>query len=612
MLSALLFSSCELTDEDQEEISELFDPGDLTGPGNVPLPPIPTGCFHDRFQQPEATVNNSLDILFVTDTSGSFNAERGQVADSIDAFVAALPSQVDYRVGVMLAHSSLSSYTGKLFSSRVAATYDEPLILDSQAMPVEDIRFHLRHKLTKIRGDYYSDGGEEGLFSFRQALEADQLAEHRNDGFFRQDAGLAVIFVADEQDICATFPEGVVPVPDGQNLEGPAKARDCDGINPESVLAKLNEVHGDRPLFVGGVIYNNLNTVPSGGENEFGYGYADIIKLANGMSIDLADSVYRDGMTEMGQLVSVKLNLQTEFTLSQTDVDPSSVQAYVDGAAVPFHYSQETNQVQLTELSGGPLSIVDITHCPVALPNDRVADVCEGGSFVAKSNIKLGISLDPNEGSAATIEGGFAALGHMPTMYSDAEIASGKPISDGINVLIIARKVVLSAVDQNYIDGVLNYLSQTGGSLITEYDGTALLFTDFAGNNPVISNLDPSLRLFSGNVGGGGALLPVDASTVFVNDSTHPITQGIPTSFNLGLRAGFAITEFDGEWLDAPANFVSQGFLDLVPKGTYPAVLAGRCGAGRIAGFTMTHFQVINQEPVATMINNAIYWVSGM
>src|SRR5690606_30232059 len=117
--------------------------------------------------------------------------------------------------------------------------------------------------------------------------------------------------------------------------------------------------------------------------------------------------------------------------------------------------------------------------------------------------------------------------------------------------------------------------------------------------------------LFTGKISGGGALLPPESSRTFIIDADHPINQGMPSDFLVGLRTAFAVTEYNGSWLQVSAEFTSSGFGELVPQGTYPAVLSGRCGSGRVVLFMMNHFQAIQLDPVTTMVRNAVRWALG-
>ncbi|HTL12710.1 MAG TPA: hypothetical protein VL588_09500, partial [Bdellovibrionota bacterium] len=287
-------AACEVTPTEQAAIDTAFSEPPATTPPPAPEP----ACYQQHFVQPEAHVTRKIDLLFVTDTSESLSDERGAVADGIDAFVAALPSNVDYRIGVMTGHSAGSSWSGKLYRKG-----SNPYVLDSQTMDLPTIRSQLHDTLTMaMPGDHASDGGEEGMVSINRAMDDNRMALAKSLGFFRDDAALAVVFVSDENDICAVYPEGVTPVADPDGLEGTAHAHDCSRVAPphevdgvvvtpqhheditaELVVNKLRALKGGMPLVVGAVIYTDPSTVPHEGENEVGYGYKDMVELAGGV-----------------------------------------------------------------------------------------------------------------------------------------------------------------------------------------------------------------------------------------------------------------------------------------------------------------------------------------
>lgn len=356
---ALSQAGCKLTEDEQNLLDDAF--GGSVAPEVPDLPNTEDSCFVDRHTQPEAELTKKIDILFVSDTSGSLNAEREEIALGIDSFVAELPDEVDYQVGVMLAHGSTSSYSGKLYQRG-----SEPVVLSNQELTLNEIRNHLRKKMLYIKTDGATDGGEVGLYSFTRGITS-QLEANRESGFFRNDAALAVVFVADENDICADYPEGVTPVPDPNGKEGPAKERDCAGINPASVLQQIKQLQGDRPYLISGITYNDLNNVPSGGENEFGYGYDEIIMKANGLSIDLATGNFSVGLASIGSLATKKLNLITDFPLSRAYVDTETIEVRVDGQMTSHNYQEDTKLVHVSE-PGQAQSTVDISYCLLEEP----------------------------------------------------------------------------------------------------------------------------------------------------------------------------------------------------------------------------------------------------
>lgn len=317
----------------------------------------PLQCSEITFTQPEPAATRKLDILFVTDTSGSLNQERAEVADGIQSFIDGIGGDVDFRMGVMLAHSSKSEWAGRLFQHD-----EEPLVLDSSSGTIGYVRAKLRNKLINVPSDNHSDGGEMGLFSLAEGLEGDALAASVSAGFFREDAGLAVVFISDENAICAEFPEGVTPVPDGQNKEAPAKARDCLGINIKSILSRLQEIKGEQSVSLASIIYTNPDTVPSGGENEVGYGYKELVELNHGINIDMATADIADGLQSIGEVTGQRLDLFTEHLFDEDNVIPESIKIEVDGQSILHTFIVETQTVHLEE-AGAARSNVKIQYC---------------------------------------------------------------------------------------------------------------------------------------------------------------------------------------------------------------------------------------------------------
>lgn len=406
LLPSVILTGCELGPEDQAALEDAFlAPEDLTSHEGVGLGSgYGDRCHHERYVQPEAQLTRELDLWFVTDTSGSLDQERSDIADGIDAFVAQLPAEVNYRIGVTLAHGSRSQYSGKMFQS----SRGERVILNSEEQSLSQIRQDLHSKLTRTQDDWYSDGGEEGLYSLQKAL-THHLGEAQAQGFFRNDAALAVVFIADENDICAIYPEGITPVPDDNHLEGPAFDRDCQGVTPVSVLNSLRAVKNNQPLVVGGIVYTDPQTIPWGGENEKGYGYLDLIDLAKGIAVDLANGNYTSKLAEIGALTSTKLTLKDEFVLIASDVDPQSLEVYVDGQAVEYSYTEEVHTVHVPQ-AGGANSIVDLHYC--LNPEDPGTSEGEGeggGTGEGKTDPSTGTGGETDPGSCTGL--GCGSLG---------------------------------------------------------------------------------------------------------------------------------------------------------------------------------------------------------
>lgn len=357
-LLSVSVSSCVLTEEDKELISSLFEGPE--GPAEPPHPTIGPRCYNTRFQQPEGELVKKLDLLFVTDTSGSLAEERQAIANGIDSFVAQLPGDVDLRTSVLLAHGPSSNWHGKPYRKG-----SEPEILDNQIHSMSNIRNWLRQKLANPAGDWNTDGGEVGLFALASTLYTpSKLNNFESRGFFRPDAALAVVYVADENDIC--YPGQVF---DTERLETPAYNNLCgaNSVHPqitgEYVNMLLRNLKGEMPLAIAGIVYNNPATVQSVGENEIGLGYLDSIERSGGIAVDLASGDYNAGLAQIGQLTYFRLqNLINVVTLAQQNVDVATIRVLVDGVPAQFTYNPAANEVTITN-PGSPLSTVDVNYC---------------------------------------------------------------------------------------------------------------------------------------------------------------------------------------------------------------------------------------------------------
>lgn len=384
-------------------------------------------CYNDQYT-PEGNIIRKMDIVIVPDTSSSINDERGAIANGFDIFLNSLPPEVDYRIGVVLGHSPMTSQYGKLYQKGV-----EPLILDSQSMTTEDVLDGLYAKIQSPQTDNYSDGGEMGMASLLAAIN--NKDELRSQGFFREDASLAVIFVADEQDICAEFPEGVTPVPDPQGGEVRSKYEFCLDenenytITPQKVVDAVKDLQGDRPFVIGGVIYNNSQTIPLSGENEIGYGYKETIELAGGISVDLASGEYGDGLARLGKMAQVAVKPENDFNLKTSKVDPSTIEVLVDGASQSFTYKSELNQVSL-DFERGPFSVANVKYCEREEKPLEALQVVAGGfhscAILLNGNVKCwGRNMEGQLGQGHTND-----LGAVEPVSSIPELDFGQKVID--------------------------------------------------------------------------------------------------------------------------------------------------------------------------------------
>jgi hypothetical protein len=374
-LSSLLVSGCELAPEATKAIHEsLMDPpATLPSSGPVlssPTPP-PASCYVDQFQQPTEQISHSVDILFVADTSGSMAPKRAKVADALYAFVGALPAGTDYRIGVILAHSSTDPNVGKLYSSSGSI----PKVLNSSTMSQSTIQNDLK-QIMLAAPDYGNEEGEMGSYALLQALSPAKLSASRALGFFRPDAALAIVTISDENDICAVYPN---PLPAGSSIpyqnypsmpgmtasERNIRNRDCaNGISTDQVINAVKNVQGDRPYVISAVIHPELNYYNiNAGNDSYGWGYADVVNQSHGVLVNIGDASYISGLSQIGALTTSKLNLLSEFTLTHSNVEPLSMKVLVDRNSVAFEYNVNQNEVHLSDQLGGALSEIEVNYC---------------------------------------------------------------------------------------------------------------------------------------------------------------------------------------------------------------------------------------------------------
>ena len=341
--------------------SQKLDQGSAdTGPFDPPVNEQEKSCYSLTENQPDETEVKKVDILIVTDTSGSLNDERQRVADGIDNFIAALGNDVDFQIGVMLAHGDQSQYSGALYQAD-----NEDVVLSSSKLSRSEIRNMLEDKLTDVEDDNATDGGEAGLYSLNRSLSGTALSQIQAQGFYRKDAGLAVVFVSDENDICGEIPNGVTPVRDPSGQEEEAQERLCGNITETIVYQNIRALKGLESVILSSIIYTDTNQVPSRGENEVGYGYKQITELNKGLQVDILRDNIAMGLGKIGELTSKRLELKTRFAIEDTStVDPQSIRVYVDANPVSFEYFALSGTIEIPEeLAGGSGSNVQIEYC---------------------------------------------------------------------------------------------------------------------------------------------------------------------------------------------------------------------------------------------------------
>ncbi len=347
-------------------------------PANPLGPPNSLSCsesdrVHWQFVQPgPSEVLKSVDLLLVVDTSSSLKTERSRIASQIPAFVSALPADADYRIGVMLAHGGASPYSGRLFSASGV-----PVVLDSKKQSLDSIRSGLTTTLSKPAADEDEADGEMMLYSLMQGLTGSRLKSSTAQGFFRSDAVWSFVFISDENDICyppelfgfTTFPDYV---PSYRNSERVAYERYCapSGFTGpaavEDLASRISELRPDRAGFaLGAIAHVDPAKMVHESEDSIGHGLIELVQSQrDGVLMDLADSDYSAGLSQLGRVVEKQLHLETVFGLTGPTFRADTLSVSVDGKIVPFQFQKDRPAVQIgTSEAGGSGSVIQVDAC---------------------------------------------------------------------------------------------------------------------------------------------------------------------------------------------------------------------------------------------------------
>lgn len=319
-----------------------------------------------EFTQSGALERKSADLLFVVDSSSSLASERAQVAADLPAFVEKLAAGADLRVGVMLAHGGASGWSGRLYSAAGVSP-----VLSTQAQSLRTIQDSLRATLAAPASDRDEADGEAMMYSLRKSLEPARLAEIQSQGFYRENAALSVVFVTDENDVCArpqdlgfsVFPDYV---PSYRGIENVAYSKYCAGVSAETTLGLMKDFKTDQKLSWAGILHEKKDAVPQGTEDSIGHGILQLVQSSmDGVVVDLSEESYDFGLGDLGNIVSLQTEVHTAFGLgSDAAIEGESVRVVVDGNPVPAQYDPDRRQVEIRAGDAGAAgSMVQVSAC---------------------------------------------------------------------------------------------------------------------------------------------------------------------------------------------------------------------------------------------------------
>jgi hypothetical protein len=397
-------------------------------------------CYKETYHQPDTARTDKVDILFVIDTSASLINERGRVGLGIDKFIKELPKNSHYRIAVVLAHGKRSRWSGKLFNNGLPIM---PVVMDSKTHPLFWIRINLQLRLQLTAMDYWSDGGEASYYALNSILDEPKLSKAKKEGFFRDDAALSVVIVSDENELCYDYPASVTPRPDydhfqGRTLESISRAENCEvkdrGGQTQWLTAaymnnRLKEVKGAQPVSVSAIMHTSKdikNLLPRA-EDEYGYGYDDLVSLSGGTLVNIRDRNYREGLERIGRNTATSMTLYQKFALTHTDIEVSSLAVHVDTAhRTDFSWLASQGSVFLQN-PGAPRSKIEIDYCRVE--DDTVGGGDDGGG--SGSDDGGGSSGDDGGGSGSDDGGGSSGDDGSGSGSDDGEPTDGGDLPGG-------------------------------------------------------------------------------------------------------------------------------------------------------------------------------------
>ena len=343
--------------------------------------------------------NRKLDILFVVDTSDSLvkngkgsreDGELASIAKEMPLFVHKLPTDTEYRIGVMIAHGptvpmtdvrgkrlknggKASPYFGQLFS----AGGKDPLVLDSKSMSEKQIAKALQYKMMNVPPDYSDAQGEAEILGLNELFtNPAKLKATMAAGLLRQKGpkseegrNLVIIVITDEQDVCYDYAgegKGYKPTlkfyADRKTWEADrnevkffnehCKAKDGHVISYRDVVTQLQRFQSnlDGKVIVQAITYKNPQPelAKNEDEKEQGHGVIELVEgMASGTIADMADvdrrgdqASFANELTQLGENAGFQLKFSSSFDCASKihpgAIDPKEVELVITNNGRPL------------------------------------------------------------------------------------------------------------------------------------------------------------------------------------------------------------------------------------------------------------------------------------
>ena len=251
-----------------------------------------------------------VDILWVVDNSHSMSEEQDLLADAFDDFVQNLEeTNIDFHLAVVSTDMDLdNNKRGVMLGAPHVLTVDTPS--------------YKGHFKTRVKVGTNGSDKEKGITAALTAL-TEPLASGKNEGFLREDATLAVIFVSDENDCsdnealagiesgaCYTEQDSLISVRDA--------VLDLKALKKPGVRVMASAIVGPKAAEA------CEGTWP-------GHRYIGMATGTGGLVGDICESDYSNVMSDMGLSVSGVLST---FQLTYHAIEESLV-VTVDDVEIP-------------------------------------------------------------------------------------------------------------------------------------------------------------------------------------------------------------------------------------------------------------------------------------
>ncbi len=251
------------------------------------------GFFQDAYLQQG---NNWTDVLWVVDNSCSMGDEQGKLGDDFSYFHSIINAAgVDYRLATVTTDNYYFQGGTKVIDNNTpngASVFESNCNLGTSG-----------------------SGTERGMYEAWEALSLAVNNSYPNDGFYRVDAGLRIVFVSDEND-------------DSGNWSGYTANFQSLKLNPDHVI--LSAICGTDG-------FNAVSCSGAGGYADPGSGYVEGVNQTGGILASICDADWSSALTNMAWMT---INLADTFALTYQAI-PNTIEVYVNGVLITTGWSYD-------------------------------------------------------------------------------------------------------------------------------------------------------------------------------------------------------------------------------------------------------------------------------